>query len=42
MQLEDSLRTLTNHKLKPQQTGLAGGKKISLIALAMFCDKEFK
>jgi hypothetical protein len=42
MQLEDSLRVLTNHKLKPQQTGLAGGKKISIIALAMNFDKKFK
>jgi hypothetical protein len=42
MQLEESLKVLTNNKFKPGQTGLAGGKKLSIIALAMFCDKEFK
>jgi hypothetical protein len=42
MQLENSLRVLTNNMLKAQQTGLAGGKKISILTLAMNCDKEFK
>jgi hypothetical protein len=42
MQLEESLKVLTNNRGKAEVTGLPGGHRISKIGLAMYCKKDFK
>jgi hypothetical protein len=42
LQLEDSLRVMTNGKFRQEMPSLASGKKISKIALALYCKKDFK